>query len=166
MNPPETLHQLLTPFLSTLALAVTEGETLLPDWDSYDDLFYKLVEAGEVLPRFKAAFFPPSTTNSATITAGGKPVGLEALDTLIHVSKHYHALLEAEKETGKVGKNLEMREVGRVIRKGFESLELPRGVGEGRFAGWERWREGEERGFLKRCARAAVEDGRRVVGGR
>ena len=166
MNPPETLHQLLTPFLSSLALAVAEGETLLPDWDSYDDLFYKLVEAGELLPRFKAAFFPPSTTNSATATAGSKPLGLEALDTLIHVSKHYHALLEAEKQTGKVGKNLEMREVGRVIRKGFESLEMPPGMAEGRFAAWERWREGEERGFLKRCARAAVEDGRRVVGGR
>lgn len=157
MNTPETLQQLLTPLLSTLALAVTEGETLLPDSASYDDLFYKLVEAGEVLPRFKNAFSVSSTSSTAS-SAGASA----ALDTLIHVSNHYHALLEAEKQTGKVGKILEMGQVRRVIRKGFETLELP----EGRFAGWERWREGQERGFLKRCARAAVEDGRRVVGGR
>ena len=30
----------------------------------------------------------------------------------------------------------------------------------------EKWREGEERGFLKRVAREAVKDGRRVVLGR
>ena len=131
--------------------------------------FFRGLEPLFFSPSAPSSTSSSSTTNSATITAGNsKSLALEALETLIHVSKHYNTLLEAEKETGKVGKNLEMREVGRVIRKGFESLELPSGGGDGvgRFKGWEGWREGEERGFLKRCARGAVEDGRRVCGGR
>ena len=68
--------------------------------------------------------------------------------------------------------------MGRLIRTGLETLDLPRegesgigvsGNGNGTvsvFRGWAKWREGEERAFLKRVARAAVEDGRRVVGGR
>lgn len=65
-----------------------------------------------------------------------------------------------------------------MIRTGLETLDLPRegesGIGVGGngsgnvsvFRGWAKWREGEERVFLKRVARAAVEDGRRVVDGR
>lgn len=74
-----------------------------------------------------------------------------------------------------MGKTLSPREVGRVIRSGFETLRLPGGGGAGSGSGngraeswrtWEKWREGEEKGFLKRAARAAVEDARRVVRGR
>ena len=166
-NSPEVIQQLLTPFLSCLALAVTEGETFLPDPESYDDLFYKLVEAGEVLQKFKSTFFPSnnSTTSPSLAAASPSPLALPAINTLIHVSKHYHALLEAEKENGKLSKTLSPKEVGRVIRSGFETLRLP-DTGATGFRDWEKWREGEERGFLKRVARAAVEDGRRVVGGR
>lgn len=78
-----------------------------------------------------------------------------------------------------------------MIRTGLETLDLPSegeasastyyptanpglsasgsasGSGNGSwFRAWTKWREGEERGFLKRVARAAVEDGRRVVAGR
>ena len=107
-SSPETIHQLLTQFLSTLALAVSEGETFLPDPESYDDLFYKLVESGEILSKFKFTYFPSSTAASHKEIA--------AIDTLIHVSNHYHTLLEAEKEKGRVGKTLEPREVSKIIR--------------------------------------------------
>lgn len=77
------------------------------------------------------------------------------------MSTHYHTLLETEK----AGKNLSPREVSRVIRKGYETLRVPEEGKEGLMA-IEKWREGEERGFLKRVGREAVGDGRRVVLGR
>lgn len=85
------------------------------------------------------------------------------VDNLIAVSRHFEQLLEVEKQKGKMGKNLGPREVGRVIRGGVETLQVPETEGLER---WVRWREVDERGMLKRVGRAAVEDGRRVVGGR
>ena len=61
-----------------------------------------------------------------------------------------------------MGKNLSPREVTKVIRQGYESLDVSFSEG---LDGWERYREGEERGLLKKCARVAVEDARKVVGG-
>lgn len=87
------------------------------------------------------------------------------MKTLLHVSSHYSGLLEAEKEKGKLGKNLSPKEVGRVIRAGYETLELPE-EGRAGFMAVEKWREGEEKSFLKRVGREAVADGRRVVLGR
>jgi len=156
-NPPSALHDLLHPFLATLALAVSEGYVFLPSPEAYDDLSYKLVEAGHVLSKFQSVYLPSSsttTTLSTTTTA-------QALTTLLHVSTHYYTLLE----TRKAGKNLSPREVSRVIRKGYETLRVPEEGKEGLMAG-ERWREGEERGFVKRVGREAVGDGRRVVLGR
>ena len=40
------------------------------------------------------------------------------------------------------------------------------GGGGSIFRQWPKWREADERPFLKRVARAAVEDARRVVGAR
>ena len=201
-NSPENIHHLLTPLLCSLALAVSEGESFLPEAESYDDLFYKLVEAGSILPKFKTAFFtpppPPSYSSSSSLststeTASYKTASTAAITTLLHVVNHYHTLLATEKEKGRLGKTLEPREVGRVIRSGLETLDLPPPAGDASaalnsafinasasatsgsasgsgtgslFRAWTKWREGEERGFLKRVARAAVEDARRVVGGR
>ena len=76
-NSADQIHKLLPPFLATLALAVTEGDAFLPTPDSYDDLFYKLVEAGHILPKFQSLYLadpssssttyqPPSTTTTTT----------------------------------------------------------------------------------------------------
>lgn len=74
------------------------------------------------------------------------------------IAKHFEGMMEEEK--GK-GKSLSPKDVMGVIRRGCETLVLPEGEGLER---WGRWREGgDERGMLKRCARAVVEDARRVV---
>ena len=61
-----------------------------------------------------------------------------------------------------MSKNLSPREVGRIIRQGGESLVLPEAEAMTVDA-WEKYREGEERGMVKRVARAAVDDVRRLV---
>jgi len=49
---------------------------------------------------------------------------------------------------------LSPREVSKVIREGYESLVLP----EVEMKGWDRWREGENKGVVKRWGRVVVED--------
>lgn len=158
------LRSLLDPLLACLALAVSAGEDFLPDSAAYEDFFYKLVEAGHHLPRFKQAFNleHPSVTssdvNSSSISGGGATT--PPIDLLIQVSTHYHDLLETEKGKGRMGSNLSPREVGKVIRQGHETLSLPPMEGLER---WDRWREGDEKSLLKRVARVAVADAARLL---
>ena len=58
---------------------------------------------------------------------------------------------------------LSARDVNRVVRSGYESLEVSEMNGMG-IESFEIWREGDERGLVKRVGRACVEDVRRVVG--
>ena len=145
---------LLKPLLATLALAVTAGDTFLPDPSAYDDLFYKIVETGEYLTRFKTAFeayIPQVEATDATV----KGPTTAPIDILIQVAAHYGDLVEAEKAKGRLGVNASPREVSKVIRQGYETLSLPAMDGLDR---WDRFREGDERGMLKRVARMAVDD--------
>lgn len=156
---------LIKPFLATLALAVTAGDSFLPDPAAYDDLFYKLVEAGDYLARFKKAFHSHLTQSSESLGAhviassSNDPISAP-INILIQLSTHYHDLVEAEKGKGRVGKNLSPREVSKVIRQGYETLILP--VMEG-LDKWDRFREGNEKGMLKRVARVAVDDTKRLL---
>ncbi|KAL8921514.1 MAG: hypothetical protein Q9208_005668 [Pyrenodesmia sp. 3 TL-2023] len=154
-------------FLATLSLAVGAGDTFLPDTSAHDDLFYKLVESAHLLPRFKSSFAhlsrPTYTAPAATPNPGSTSSPAALVDGLIGVAKHFEGLLEEERRKGNMGKNLGPREVSRVIRGGVETLRVPETEGLER---WVRWREVEERGMVKRVGRAAVEDARRVVGGR
>lgn len=162
----QDIRLLIDPLLATLALSVLSGEIFLPNSPSYDDLFYKLVEAGEWLQKFKVAF---QDQWSASSTANDAPNGGSAaagpkqhpIEVLLQVSTHYHTLVEEEKGKGKVGKNPSPREVSKVIRQGYETLSLPGMEGLDR---WDRFREGDERSMLKRAARYAVEDTRRLLG--
>ena len=74
------------------------------------------------------------------------------------IAKHFQDLLDEERK----GRNLSPREVGKVIRKGYETLRVREVEGLER---WVRWREGEERGLLKRVARCVVDDAKKMVGG-
>ncbi|KAL9099077.1 MAG: hypothetical protein Q9163_005368 [Psora crenata] len=160
------LSSLFKPFLATLALSVTGGETFLPDPAAYDDLFYKLVEAGDFLSRFKTTFAAQILQSSETI--GIQPASTinessaAPIDVLIQVSAHYQDLVQAERDKGRLGNNPSPREVSRIIRQGYETLRLPAMEGLDR---WNRFREGEERATLKRAARVAVEDTRRMLRG-
>lgn len=165
VQDPDLPH-LIMPLLATLSLAVISGESFLPNPAAYDDLFYKLVEAGDYLERFKTAFAghmkpttntlgahsPPATNGSATLP----------IDVLIQVSTHYHDLVEGEKGRGRIGNNLSPREVSKVIKQGYDTLSLPGTDGLDR---WDRFREGDERSSLKRAARVAVEDSKRLLKG-
>jgi hypothetical protein len=139
------IHTLLTPLLRTIALAVLSGPSFLPA-SSLDDLFYKLLESHATLVSLKSLYHLPDHS---------------PIDVLLSVSGYFKNLLEQERGKGKIGGNLGMREVTKVIRMGLEGLVLPEGV---EVEGWDKWREGEERGFLKRVGRVAVEDVRGWVG--
>lgn len=165
------LPALVAPFLATLALTASAGDAFLPDPAAYDDFFYKLVEAGRYLPRFKEAFTPhPDTSSSSSSStnpaananaSNTAPSGLLShIDLLIHVSTHFHDFLEAERGTGRMGKTLSPREVSRVIRIGYETLQIPPADGLDR---WPRFREADEKALLKRAARAACEDTRKLL---
>ena len=152
------LPALLKPFLSTLALSVISGETFLPDPGSYDDLFYKLVEAGDILTRFKNAFHAQIQVITDTSTTIGP--SSSTIDVLIQVSGHYQELVQEERDKGRLGNNPSPRQISKIIRQGYETLSLPSIEGLER---WDRFREGDEKGMLKRAARMAVEDTRSLL---
>ena len=156
---------LIRPLIASLALTVLTGESFLPTPATYDDLFYKLIEASDYLRRFRSAFESHLTASSDALSGSDPAAGTaqpapSPIDVLLKVSSHYHELVEEEKGKGRVGKNLSPREVSKVIKQGYDTLSLPGMEGLDR---WDRFREADERGLLKRAARTAVEDARRSL---
>lgn len=132
---------------SVLAFALTAGNAFLPDANAYDDLVYKVFEAGDVLIRFKAEYSSAANT----------------LIVPLKVHEHYHTLLQKHQEgrsAGAAARAVAPREINRIIRTGHESLELPTINGLGT---WEKMREAEWRNLLKKAARAVGIDVRRLV---
>lgn len=123
-----------------LAFALSSGENFLPDSTAYDDLFYKLVESGDILPKFRETF----------------RLGNESgpMQTLINVSSHYQTLLDSNDRKSK-NRQLSPHEVSTVIKQGYETLSIDANEGLDR---WERFREVDHKSLLKKIARAAVED--------
>ncbi len=132
--------EMINSLVSVLAFALSSGENFLPDPASYDDLFYKLVECGDVLIKFRNAFDLSNQTGS--------------MQTLINVSSHYHSLLE-NNDKGKLSKNLSPREVSKVIKQGYETLSIDANEGLDRFA---KFREVDSKTLLKKIARVVVDD--------
>ena len=134
--------------VNLVALSLSTGESFLPDTFSYDDLFYKLVETGDILTKFRDAYDLGKGSRSTA-----------SIDTLITVSRHYHSLLEESKGKGR-SKNLSAREVHKVIQSGYESLSIQAKDG---LDHWERFREANHKSVLKRVARAAIEDAKGLI---
>ncbi|KAJ4311028.1 hypothetical protein N0V94_008154 [Neodidymelliopsis sp. IMI 364377] len=127
---------MITILVNLLAFALSSGENFLPDPASYDDLFYKLVETGDILTKFRDTF------------------GLDqsgAMQILVNVSSHYHSLLA----DGKKGKHFSPEEVSVVIKQGYETLSIDANEGLDR---WDKFREADFKTLLKKIARATVED--------
>jgi len=82
-----------------------------------------------------------------------------SISTLITVSEHYYALISENQSRTK--SNLSPQQVGEVIKSGYETLSITSKDG---LDAWERYREADERAFLKRAARTAVGDVRIVMG--
>ena len=136
---------LCTTLATVTAFCLSRGDGFLPDPASYDDLFYKLVEAHDLLPKFKEAYSEKGSASDAFS---------KAVDALIAVSAHYHDLLKEQK-----GKKVHQSPaaVQKVIKDGYETLNLDSNEDFGR---WERWREGSWKSEIKKMIRTAVEDAR------
>ncbi|KAL8802772.1 MAG: hypothetical protein Q9182_003607 [Xanthomendoza sp. 2 TL-2023] len=162
------LPALIDILLAVLLLAVCSGDGFLPETDAYDDLLYKIVENGHLFPRFKSVFAhlsrPTGSAPPALLYPHPAISPTALIDILINISNHFTSLLEAEKAKGTTfgeKANLSPKEVSKVIRRGCETLRMPEVDGLER---WVRWREVDEKGFLKRVGRAVCEDARKVVG--
>jgi hypothetical protein len=135
------IDTLLDDVVNLIALSLSAGEAFLPSPAAYDDLFYKLVESGEILVRFRDSY-----------DLGKRPSN--SIATLISVTEHYKQLL-ADGAQGRKGKHLTNIQVAGVIKQGYETLSIQAKEG---LDGWEKYREADERVFLKKMARAAVGD--------
>ncbi|OCK88623.1 DUF1741-domain-containing protein [Cenococcum geophilum 1.58] len=143
--------ELVDDLVDLIALSLSSGEAFLPDSASYDDLFYKIVETGEILTKFRDAF---ELSNHA---------GPSSIDILVSVSSHYYTLLEGD-EKGKVKtKNLSPKEVSKVIKQGYETLSIQATEG---LDHWDKFREADHKMILKKVARVAVEDAKSLINGK
>lgn len=146
------IEVLLDHVVNLLALALSSGEAFLPSPAAYDDLFYKVVEAGDVLVRFKESYGLAKRKSNS-------------IDTLISVSAHYESMLKGsssgadEKKQKKKMKGgiLTSAQVAEVIKQGYETLSIQAKEGLDQ---WDLYREADERTLLKKVARVAVADGR------
>ena len=143
---------LLDHVVNLLALSLSAGEAFLPTPAAYDDLFYKVVETGDTLVKFKDDYRLGNRHSNS-------------IDTLINVSTHYKQLLSDGGGGGgsavkKKPSNLTTHEVTEVIKQGYETLSIQAKEG---LDTWERYREADERTVLKKMARVAVGDARTMI---
>ncbi|KAI9681358.1 MAG: hypothetical protein M1817_002641 [Caeruleum heppii] len=145
------IRTLLDNLVNLIALSLSTGDAFLPSASEYDDLFYKLVETGDVLTKFRDAYDLSKTSPQ------------NSLPTLISVSSHYYTLLQesSQSKTGRSTKSLSPQQVSEVIKSGYETLSITAKDG---LDAWDRYREADEKTFLKKMARVAVGDVRHLVG--
>jgi len=134
---------LLDNLVNLIALSLSAGEAFLPSPVAYDDLFYKLVETGEILVKFRDNYDLVKRPTSS-------------IETLISVTTHYNQLLE----DGRKGKHLTNAQVAGVIKQGYETLSIQAKEG---LDGWEKYREADERVFLKKMSRVVVSDVKALI---
>ncbi|KAH0599670.1 hypothetical protein MHUMG1_02460 [Metarhizium humberi] len=134
--------------VNLLALSLSAGEAFLPTPAAYDDLFYKVVESGEVLTKFKENYGLENRKSNS-------------IDTLISVSTHYNQLLAGGAGSSKKKpSHLTTHQVTEVIKQGYETLSIQAKEG---LDTWGNFREADERTLLKKMARASVGDVRVMV---
>lgn len=170
------LDTLVDHVVNLLALGLSAGEAFLPTPASYDDLFYKVVETGEVLEKFRDTY-QLGGASSVGSTGGGRTAATatttNSIDTLLSVNAHYKQLLAEGAKGGKGGRvkgtassssssTLTSLQVAEVIKQGYETLSIQATAG---LDGWEKYREADERTLLKKVARTAVTDVKHKVEG-
>ncbi|KAK3386409.1 hypothetical protein B0H63DRAFT_467739 [Podospora didyma] len=146
------MDALLDHVVNLLALGLTAGESFLPTSASYDDLFYKVVESGDVLVKFRDTYKLFNRQSNS-------------IDTLVNVSLHYKEMLAGSSGVKAVGKRsgsqLTSLQVLELIKQGYDTLSIQAKEG---LDSWERYREADERTLLKKMARSAVADVKVLVG--
>lgn len=143
-NLPD-IHKLVESLVDLLTTALSLGEAFLPDAASYDDLFYKLVESGDSLVKFRDTY------------SLSKPDAITPVNTLIGVSKHYRELIETQKSKST---HLTPREVNKIIKQGYDTLSIET---KESLDHAERFREADHKVELKKIARVAVTDAAGLV---
>ncbi|KAF2478968.1 hypothetical protein BDY17DRAFT_257459 [Neohortaea acidophila] len=133
----EVVHALM----DVLIIALTGGENFLPDAAAYDDLFYKLVESGEVLVKLRDTY---------SIATGSER---SPINTLISVSQHYKEMIESQRSKKQ---HLSPREVNKIIKQGYETLSFD--VKDEADQAAAKYREVQYKTELKRIARVVVAD--------
>lgn len=141
------IETLLDHVVNLVALSLSAGEAFLPTPAAYDDLFYKVVETGETLVKFKENYRLGNRHSNS-------------IDTLINVSAHYKQMLSEGGGKNRKPSNLTTVQVADVIKQGYETLSIQAKEG---LDTWERYREADERTVLKKMARAAVGDARVIA---
>ncbi len=136
-------EDLCSTLTSLIAFCLSRGDGFLPDPASFDDFFYKLIEATDVLQKFKQEYCDGDAQSNKLS---------RSVAALISVSSHYHDLLKAQH-----GKKTHQSPaaIQKVIKEGYETLNLESDEG---FGQWERWRESGRKPEMKRMIRIAVED--------
>lgn len=147
------IDTLLDHVVNLLALGLSSGESFLPTPAAYDDLFYKVVETGDILVKFRDTYKLSKRPSNS-------------IDTLVNVSTHYKEMLaERGGKAGpgrRTGSQLTSLQVAEVIKQGYETLSIQTKEG---LDSWETYREADERTLLKKMARAAVGDVKVLVAG-
>lgn len=138
--------ELVEALVELMTLALTIGESFLPDAAAYDDLFYKLVESGEALVKLRDTYSLASADDNKA-----------HINTLVGVSKHYQELIDSERAKKE---HLSPKEVANIIKKGYETLSLEEKEGLEKH---DRYRETEHKTALKRIARVVVADAGNMV---
>ena len=147
----KSLHgasSLIDQVVNLIAISLSTGESFLPDTASYDDLFYKLVETGDILTKFRDSY------------GLSKQSGSSSVDTLISVSQHYHSMLESDPKSRGRRKALSPREVHKIIQQGYETLSIQAKEG---LDNWDKYREADHKAMLKRIARIAIDDAKDLI---
>ena len=133
--------------VNLIALSLSSGDSFLPGPADYDDLFYKLVETGAILVKFRDVY-----------GLGNRPDC--SIATLISVSEHYYALIEETRQkTG--AKHLNPAQVALVIKQGYETLSIDAKEG---LDSWDRYREADEKTTLKRISKIVAADCKVLLG--
>lgn len=131
--------------LSVIALSLSRGELFLPDASSYDDLFYKLVEASDTLTNIKESYGLGDNLAMAALT---------------HITSHYTSMLKRDEKYSARSKTLSPAEVSRLIKEGYDTLSIQARDG---FDRWQPFREAEHKATIKRAARIVAEDIQTII---
>ncbi|KAK5086141.1 hypothetical protein LTR70_000219 [Exophiala xenobiotica] len=153
--------QVCTPLTSILTFSLLRGDNFLPDPPSYDDLFYKLVEASTTLSKFNTTYeihkLPPADKLRRSTEA------------LMAIATHYQNLVGKAKK-----QHQSPRQIQEIIGEGHETFgEVVDNIsvagsqrggvgGSEEFGHYEKWRESAWKVELKKIIRGVVEDGRVV----
>lgn len=126
----------------------------MPDSASYDDLLYKLL--GEAASSSKSNEKDIFTILRTQFAIASRPDADASVDLMVGLIQHYRSILDDP--TVKKSKNLSPKEVSRIIKQGYETMDLQIKEGWGVYS---KFREVDRKGLLKSASRFAVADVKR-----